>query len=162
MKLETKIKIREMKYKIVDAFAYILIGILFCALRSSVINWLLTIVGVVFIVLGIYDIIKNKTNSGIITLVIGLVIILGGWLFVEAVLIIFGVLLFIKGVLELINALSTRIDIMQIVYASINALIGVMLIISKWALLDWFFVVLGIIFIIDGILVFFRKEVEIK
>lgn len=162
MKLETKIKIRETKYKIVDAFAYILIGILFCALRSSVINWLLTIVGVVFIVLGIYDIIKNKTNSGIITLVIGLVIILGGWLFVEAVLIIFGVLLFIKGVLELINALSTRIDIMQIVYASINALIGVMLIISKWALLDWFFVALGIIFIIDGVLVFFRKEVEIK
>lgn len=162
MKLETKIKIREMKYKMIDAIAYILIGILFCILRSSVINWLLTIVGVVFIALGIYDIIKNKTNSGIIAIVIGLVIILGGWLFVEVVLIIFGVLLFIKGAFELVSTISSKVNIMEIIYASVTALIGVMLIISKWALLDWFFVVLGIIFIIDGILVFFRKEVEIK
>lgn len=162
MKLETQIKIREIKYKMVDAIAYILIGILFCILKSSVINWLLTIVGVVFIVMGIYDIVKNKTNSGVITLVIGLVIILGGWLFVEVVLIVFGVLLFVKGILELISALSTKLDIIQIVNSSVTTVIGVMLIISKWALLDWFFIVLGIIFIVDGILVFFRKEVEIK
>lgn len=162
MKLETKIKIREMKYKMIDAIAYILIGILFCVLKSSVINWLLTIVGVVFIALGIYDIIKNRTNSGVITLVIGLVIILGGWIFVEVVLIIFGILLFIKGVFELASAISIKVNIMEIIYASVTALIGVMLIISKWALLDWFFIVLGIIFIIDGILVFFRKEVVKK
>lgn len=160
MKLETKIKAREIKYKAIDALAYILIGILFCVLRSSVINWLLTIIGVIFIALGIYSIVKKDVTSGIIEIAVGIIIILGGWLFVEIVLIICGVILFAKGLLELIDAITNKLDTMSIVYACINILIGVMLIISRWALLDWFFIALGIIFIINGALVFFRKEVE--
>ena len=155
MKLETKIKAREIKYKFVDAIAYILIGVLFCVLKSSVINWLLTIVGAILIALGIYNITKKETTSGA-----RIIVILGGWLFVEIILIILGVLLLIKGILDLVSAISTKLDTLSIVYACINILIGVMLIISKWALLDWFFIILGIIFIINGALVFFRKEVE--
>lgn len=160
MKLQTKIKAREIKYKFVDAIAYILIGVLFCVLKSSVINWLLTIVGAILIALGIYNITKKETTSGAIEIGAGIIVILGGWLFVEIILIILGVLLLIKGILDLVSAISTKLDTLSIVYACINILIGVMLIISKWALLDWFFIILGIIFIINGALVFFRKEVE--
>ena len=51
-----------------------------------------------------YDIIKKNMTNGIIEAVIGVVIILGGWLFVEVVLIIFGALLCVKGVSDLIAA----------------------------------------------------------
>ena len=45
---------------------YILIGVLFIVFKSGMLNWLMTIAGIVFIALGIYDIIKKNMTNGII------------------------------------------------------------------------------------------------
>ena len=84
---------KKVSNSVMYAVLYILIGVLFIVFKSSMLNWLMTIAGIVFIALGIYDIIKKNMTNGIIEAVIGVVIILGGWLFVEVVLIIFGALL---------------------------------------------------------------------
>ena len=36
-------------------------------------------------------------------------------------------------------------------YAVITLVLGILLILSKWVMLNWFFVIIGIIFIADGI-----------
>ena len=132
------------------AALYILIGVLFIVFKSGMLNWLMTIAGIVFIALGIYDIIKKNMTNGIIEAVIGVVIILGGWLFVEVVLIIFGALLCGKGVSDLIAAFQGSRNVMNIIVAILTLVVGILLIVSKWVMLDWFFIVLGVVFIVEG------------
>ena len=77
----------------VAAVLYVLVGVLFCIFKASMLNWLLTAAGIVFIVLGVLDILKKNLVNGIVEAVIGVVILVGGWAFVEVALIIFGALL---------------------------------------------------------------------
>ena len=142
----------------VYALLYIILGVLFIVFKSGMLNWLMTIAGIVFIALGIYDIIKKNLNQGIIEAVIGVVIIVGGWLFVELVLIVFGAMLIIKGVMDLIAAFRTKSkNVSRIICSIITLVVGILLILAKWVALDWFFIVLGAVFIIDGLFALLNK-----
>lgn len=143
---------------VVYALLYIVLGVLFIVFKSGMLNWLMTIAGIVFIALGIFDIIKKRLTQGIIEAVIGVVIILGGWLFVEIVLLVFGALLIVKGVTDLIKACQSKSkDFSKILCAVITAIVGILLVVAKWVTLDWFFIVLGAVFIIDGLFALFNK-----
>ena len=143
---------------VVYALLYIVLGVLFIVFKSGMLNWLMTIAGTVFIALGIFDIIKKRLTQGIIEAVIGVVIILGGWLFVEIVLLVFGALLIVKGVTDLIKACQSKSkDFSKILCAVITAIVGILLVVAKWVTLDWFFIVLGAVFIIDGLFALFNK-----
>ena len=143
---------------VVYALLYIVLGVLFIVFKSGMLNWLMTIAGIVFIALGIFDIIKKRLTQGIIETVIGVVIIVGGWLFVEIVLLVFGVLLILKGVTDLIKACQSKSkDFSKILCAVITAIVGILLVVAKWVTLDWFFIVLGAVFIIDGLFALFNK-----
>ena len=143
---------------VVYALLYIVLGVLFIVFKSGMLNWLMTIAGIVFIALGIFDIIKKRLTQGIIETVIGVVIIVGGWLFVEIVLLVFGALLIVKGVTDLIKACQSKSkDFSKILCAVITAIVGILLVVAKWCTLDWFFIVLGAVFIIDGLFALFNK-----
>lgn len=141
----------------VAAVLYVLVGVLFCIFKASMLNWLLTAAGIVFIVLGVLDILKKNLVNGIVEAVIGVVILVGGWAFVEVALIIFGALLVIKGVLDLMAAIKAKAGIFTMIAAVITAVVGVLLIASKWVMLDWFFIVMGVILIVDGALMLIKK-----
>ncbi len=144
---------------VVYALLYIVLGVLFIVFKSGMLNWLMTIAGIVFIALGIFDIIKKRLTQGIIEAVIGVVIILGGWLFVEIVLLVFGALLIVKGVTDLIKACQSKSkDFSKILCAVITAIVGILLVVAKWVTLDWFFIVLGAVFIIDGLFALFNND----
>lgn len=143
---------------VVYALLYIVLGVLFIVFKSGMLKWLMTIAGIVFIALGIFDIIKKRLTQGIIETVIGVVIIVGGWLFVEIVLLVFGALLIVKGVTDLIKACQSKSkDFSKILCAVITAIVGILLVVAKWVTLDWFFIVLGAVFIIDGLFALFNK-----
>ena len=146
-----------------SALMYIVIGALFCLFKASVLDWLMTVAGILFIVFGVIDLIKGGTTSGIINVAIGVVILIGGWFFIEVVLIVFGILLAVKGAIALANALKAlNKSFFNIVFAALTLVVGIMLIVSKWALIDWFFVVMGVMFIIDGVLGLFGKKIVNK
>lgn len=152
-------KTKKVNSSLLTALMYIVVGLLFCIFRASVLNWLLTIVGVLFIVLGVLDALNKNWVPAAVDVAIGAIIILGGWLFVEIVLIVFGVLIALKGVTSLMDALKPRKkSIADIVFAGLTIFVGVMLVASKWLMLDWFFIVLGIVFIVDGILELCGKQ----
>lgn len=134
----------------VYALLYVIVGILFIVFKSGMLKWLMTIIGVVFIALGVYDIIKKNLTNGIIEAAIGVVVIVGGLVFVEIVLIVFGALLIVKGALDLISLLKGSKDAVAIIVAILTIALGVLLIVSKWVAVDWMFIVIGVVFIVEG------------
>ena len=145
---------------ITSALIYIILGALFCIFKTGVLNWLMTIAGALFIVFGVLDLVKGATASGIINIAIGAVILLGGWFFLEVVLLVFGILLTVKGAIALTNALKAlNKSFFDILFPALTIVVGVMLIVSKWALMDWFFIVMGIMFVIDGVLALLGKKI---
>ena len=138
--------------KATTAIAYIVIGALLCIFKSQTLNWLLVGTGILCIALGIYYLMGKDMTSGIIYVAVGVVLILGGWLFVELALIILGVLLALRGVVDLADAMKTKRN-SAILSAVITITVGILLVLGKFVMVDWFFVILGAILVVDGILI---------
>ncbi len=151
--------VKKLDRNVLNGILYILVGVLFCIFRAALLKWLLTIVGILFLVQGVLSIAKRDMYGGVLGLVLGLLLILGGWLFVEVVLIVFGVLIIVKGVMDLMEALKHKNNLLPIVVACVTLAVGILLIVSRWAMLDWFFILLGIVFIVDGVLALVGKKV---
>ena len=150
--------INKQTSQLLIALAYLIIGVLFIVFKSGIVGLVLeialTILGVLFIVKGILDIVNNKkTTEGIIQIVIGAVIIVLGWTIVEIILLVLGVLIVIKGVLDLINASNTK-KLTPIIYAVITIVVGVLLVIGKFAsAADILFIIIGVVFVLDAIFI---------
>ena len=106
-----------------------------------------------------YLIIKKNLVPGIIFVVVGILLILGGWLFLTIALIIFGVLLIVYGAKDLIELLQAKgkTPVFPVIVACLTIIAGILLVVSKWAFLDWFFIVIGALLIVDGILALIKK-----
>lgn len=135
---------------------YGIIGLLLVILQSGSLGILMTIVGALFIVLGVIDIVQNKdVKKGVIELVIGVAIIVCGWLIADIVLLVFGVLLIVKGVMDLIPVVKS--DFSSMISPIVTIIIGVLLVVAKWALMDVLCIVAGVIFIINAVLILLGK-----
>ncbi|MBQ7224661.1 MAG: DUF308 domain-containing protein [Clostridia bacterium] len=142
---------------LINCAIYALIGLLLVIFRAGVLGILMTIIGVLFIVSGIMDIVKTKdTVKGVISIAIGAVIIVCGWLIAEIVLLIFGILLVIKGVSEIIKVYKN--GFMAMLPSIVTIVIGALLIIAKFALIDVMCIIAGVIFIVNAVLMLFGKK----
>lgn len=136
---------------------YAIIGLLLIILRGESLGILMTVVGLLLLAMGIVDVVKNKeTVKGIIEAVAGLAIIVFGWTVASIVLLIFGIFLIVKGVMELFQNMSN--GFMAMLSSIVTIIIGVLLVIAKWTLLDVMCLVAGIIFMINAALVLFGKK----
>ena len=133
------------------ALLYIVIGILFIIFQNSILNWMMIGIGALFILNGILEITKKRTVNGVVNLAIGIVIIIFGAAVVDLVLRIFGVLLALKGLLDLITACKKK-KIFPILAALLTIIVGVLLVLNLWATLSWFFIAIGAVLIVDGII----------
>lgn len=140
---------------LLTALLYIVIGILFIAFKSSMLDWVMTITGILAIAYGIYLIIKRKLVLGIIFAAVGVALILGGWLFLEIVLLVLGVALVIYGAVGVIEGIQKKRGFITILLSVLTIVVGVLFIVNKWAAVDWVFIVCGVILIIDGAIGFF-------
>ena len=117
----------------------------------------MTIIGVLYIVQGVLDILNKDLVKGVINGGIGVLIIVFGWLFAAVASIIFGVLIIIKGAKELLECLKAKKkNIFDLIAPIVTIVIGAMLIAGKF--LDWFFIVVGVVFIINGVLELLGKK----
>ena len=143
------------------AALYVIIGALFIIFRSGMLNWMLTIAGILALAYGIYLLLQKQWVNGIIFIALGILLILGGWLFLTFVLLIFGICLVVYGVKDLILALKkSKKSILAIVIACLTIVAGIFLIVSKWTrdtVLDVLCIITGVILIVDGIIAFLNK-----
>ena len=142
---------------IVTCAVYAIIGLLLVILKGGSLGILMTIVGALLIVLGVVDIIKNKDlTKGLVEAVIGVAIIVCGWLIADIVLLIFGILLIVKGAMDLFKNLNN--GFMAMLSPIVTIVIGVLLVIAKWALLDVICIIAGVIFLVNAVLALFGKQ----
>ena len=137
------------------ALLYAVIGVLFCIFKGGILDVLLTIAGVLFIVYGIIECINKNILNAVVYIVLGALIIAGGWLFVEIVLVIFGALLIVSGIMDLGKVAKSKKTV-NFLAPIVTIVVGVLLILSHWiGMLNWLFIVLGVMFIINAILLLF-------
>ncbi len=136
---------------------YAVIGVLLIIFKSGSLGIVMTVAGVLFIVMGIIDIIKSKDLiKGIIEIAIGAAILILGWAFVEIVLLVFGILLIVKGVLDLFKSFGAGLKAM--LSPIITIAVGILLIVCKFKAIDLLFIIVGVVFIINAVLALFGKK----
>lgn len=137
--------------ELISSLLYILIGALLVIFQDRTIGWAMTVMGVIFIVFGILDLIGSNWGSGAVSLIIGIAILVLGWVVTEIVLLVFGILIAIKGVIALIDALrSSKKNVVDIIFAILTVVIGIMLAFGNG--LNILIIVAGVMLMFNGIL----------
>ena len=90
------------KNNIIKFIAYLVLGILFCCMKSGVISVVITILGAFVIVLGILKLIDKKWLEGVLYIVGGVLMIIGSWFLQNVIVIIIGALFIALGAYRLI------------------------------------------------------------
>lgn len=144
---------------IVTAIAYIAVGVCFCIFKAGILSWLMTIVGLLFIIQGVIKIINDplKQTQGIASVIVGAIVLLGGWLFVSLAMLIFGIVLAACSIARLTTSGEGRRNT-AVFYNILTLVAGICLIISPWAMLDWLFIVIGVLFILKGAFAFVNER----
>ena len=156
---------KRKSFKLTDrqtsAALYIIIGLLLCIFRSDLLNWVMTVIGITFIVVGIIKAVQSELIMGVVTAAIGVLIIIFGWKFIDLVFIILGIVLIAKGIIDLLSV-SGKKRLIKIITPVITIIVAVALFACNWAqrleMINWLLIIIGIILIIDGILLLIGKK----
>ena len=148
------------KNNIIKFIAYLVLGILFCCMKSGVISVVITILGAFVIVLGILKLIYKKWLEGVLYIVGGVLMIIGSWFLQNVIVIIIGALFIALGAYRLIVVSKVSRAVQVIIGPVLMIVAGIFIICANW--LDFFFIILGFVFIIEAILVLFDKTEIIK
>ena len=151
-------KVNNSLLAVITAIAYIVIGALFIIMKKGALDYIIWIAGIFFVVQGVIDLLFTpKKVVGIAEIAIGaIILIVGAANIANIALIVLGVLIAANGVMSLIYGPKIFFSILMSVFTIV---VGVLLICSNWAT-AWLFIILGVFFIVDGILVLFGKKTE--
>ena len=134
-----------------SALLYIIIGVLLIVFRSQTLGWAMTIAGIFFVVSGVLDLIKQNFAGGAVSLIIGIAILVLGWLAAQIVLLVLGILIAIKGIVALINVLKKKnANALEVIFPILSVVVGVMLAFGNG--LDVMIIIVGVLLLIDGVL----------
>lgn len=143
--------------KIISAGVTIALGVLLLVLKGSVINILMTIIGVSLIVLGVIDLFYKQVPPAVVKIVVGALIILFGWVIEKAVLYILAAILLIVGILILYDKIKRKVyckgivhTILEYAVPALFILIGIMFLFQQEKTLDIIFIISGILTIAEG------------
>lgn len=134
-----------------SSLLYIVIGILLIVFRSQTLGWAMTIAGIFFVISGVLDLIKQNWAGGAVSLIIGIAILVLGWVATQIVLLVLGIMISVKGVVALISAFKKRnTNALDIVFPILTVGVGLMLAFGNG--LDVLIIITGALLAIDGVL----------
>lgn len=147
------------KENIISAFIPIVLGVLFITMKGKVINIALAVIGVSILISAIVDFVNKFTNSGIIKAGIGLCVLVFGRMFVNLNLYILSGAIIITGILQIsdIHRFTTvgftlKDKILIYLKPAVIVLLGACLLFNQGGMISGLFVIIGILFVIEGIL----------
>ncbi len=149
---------------VVYGVALIAAGVLLCALRSSFASAILTVAGVPATMAGVLNLVCKKWIVGGIEIALGVIVITCGWTVVDVALLVLGIVLCVYAIYFLITQISmfkrsNKKDKVFILLNPITTLIvGILLIVAKWYMIDAVFIVLGVVTILEGIVLMFTSD----
>ena len=143
--------------KIITAVLTMIFGILLMVMQDKFIGILMTIAGFALIVLGVVDIFQRFIPPAVVKIVSGILIIVCGWVLVEAILYILAALLLIAGILLLYDKIRKRVHcdmlwqtILEYALPSVCILIGGLLLFHQAITVEIIFIVAGSLTLIEG------------
>ena len=143
--------------RLITALITIALGVLLIVLRGDLISILMTVVGLGLIALGVMDLIDNRIPPAVVKLVGGVVVIVCGWVIVEAVLYLVAGALLIAGILLLYEKIKSRSRCDTLFYTLceyavpvVFLVIGTLLMFNQGNTVNWVFILGGIFTIIEG------------
>jgi len=146
-------KAKKTNSELFSSLLYILLGVLLVVFKSQTLGWAMTIAGIIFVISGALDLIKKNWAGGAVSLIIGIAILVLGWVAAKIVLLVLGIMIAIKGIVALINVFKQKkANALQIVFPILTVIVGLMLAFGN--ALDIMIIIVGILLIVDGILGF--------
>ena len=137
--------------ELISSILYILIGLLLVIFRSQTLGWAMTIAGVIFVVMGILDLVKKNWGGGAVSLIIGIAILVLGWAAAKIVLLVLGILIAIKGIVAFIGAFKkSKKNALDFIFPILTVVVGIMLAIGNG--LDIMIIIVGVLLVVDGII----------
>ena len=134
-----------------SSILYIIVGILLVCFPESALSWAMTIAGIVFVVSGILELFKKNWAGGAVSLIIGIAILILGWVLAGIVLLVLGILIAIKGIVALIDVFKkSKKNALEILFPILTIVIGILLAFGN--LTHIILIVGGILLAIDGVL----------
>ena len=142
---------KKQNSELFSSVLYIVIGVLLVIFRSQTLNWAMTVAGIFFVVSGILDLVKKNWTGGAVSLIIGIAILVLGWLAVGIVLLVLGILIAVKGIVALIDVIKNGSkNALEIVFPVLTIVVGLMLAFGNG--LDIMIIIVGVLMAIDGVL----------
>ena len=141
----------DKKTMITLSLVSIISGILFCVLKQDLLNIIFTVIGALMIVAGVIGVVKSNLLGGVISITIGVILVLGAWLFTYVLLIINGILLCLSGISGLALSVKTG-DVKKCILSILMVVLGVLFFINTDETAGWIFFVIGALFIVTGIM----------
>ena len=145
--------------RIITAILTMIFGILLMVMQDNFIGLLMTIAGLTLIVLGIVDIFQRFIPPAVVKIVSGILIIVCGWVLVEAVLYVISALLLIAGILLLYDKIRKRLfcetlwqTILEYALPSMCVLIGGLLLFHQAFAIEIIFIISGLLTLLEGTL----------
>lgn len=137
--------------ELISSLLYIIIGVLLVIFRDQALGWAMTIAGVIFVVSGIIDLCRRNFTGGAVSLIIGIAILVLGWLAAKIVLIVLGVLIAVKGVFALIDVFKkSHKNALEIVFPVLTIVLGALLAFGNGV--GIIIAVAGVLLAIDGVI----------
>lgn len=138
--------------RIIVAALTIALGFLLVVLQSDIVSILTTVLGITLVVFGCIELFRNRVPPAVVKIVSGALLVLCGWVVVNAVVYILAAAVLLVGVLSLYETLkahATCLTLWQTISAyavpSLLVLIGVILFFCGNEESEWVYVCSGVL-----------------
>lgn len=149
----------ERKENIVSSVIFIVLGLMLIIMKGDVISLAITLLGLAVLISAVVDFIDKLTNMGIVKAVVGVCILVFGWVFVNLALYLLAAAIIIMGLLRITNThklIPVNLTLKEkiFVYAKPVAMVlaGVCLLFNQGGTIAWIFVLSGILLVLEGVL----------
>jgi uncharacterized membrane protein HdeD (DUF308 family) len=140
---------KKSQSELVSSLLYIIIGVLLVIFHSQTLGWAMTIAGIFFIVSGILDLVRLNFVGGAVSLIIGIAILVLGWLAAAIVLLVLGILIALKGIIALADVLrKKKKTVLEVIFPIFSIVVGLALAFGNG--LDIMIIITGVLLIVDG------------
>lgn len=144
-------KRKKLDSNLFTSILYIIVGVLLAAFPGEALTWAIYIIGGVFVLSGILELVKKNYFGGAFSLIIGLVVIFLGGPLLSIILLVLGILIAVKGLISLVEALKRKKKkLMQVLFPVLTIVVGLFIAFGNAHTLV--LIIGGILLAVDGII----------
>ncbi len=147
------------KEDIISAVFSMLIGVMLVVMKGQVVSIAITVFAIIVLISAVIDLINKLVNSTIVKGVVGVCILIFGWVFVSVALYLLAAAIIIMGLLRIVNMhkiLPEEMDHREKIFAyirpAITVLAGICLLFNQGGAVNWVFILTGVLLVAEGVL----------